>query len=96
MTQAEIDALRTENARRREENDSLRMTEELATMMAQNEAKRATVLEAENERLREALRTIPLGRLYCGTCGEYDHDCGCIPSIIDRTRLEAMKNADED
>lgn len=38
------------------------------------------------EAVREAIERAPFGRRWCGVCESYDHDCGCSPSINERTK----------
>ena len=39
----------------------------------------------------EELNKIPLGRLICDQCGEWDHDCRCQPNVVERTRIEIVE-----
>lgn len=49
--------------------------------------------EARAERYRAALEEIPLGRIYCGVCESYSHQCGCTPSVTERVRAQYLARA---
>lgn len=50
----------------------------------------ASEMRLTREQIEEALP--PLGRIWCGQCEGWDHECGCSPSVVERYREFAIED----
>lgn len=50
-------------------------------------------VSAIRQKLERVIRSWHFGRVYCGTCGAYDHECGCSPSVNERRKEGCVSEA---